>query len=171
MQPTSLRAVVERSASDPDWEFHLREFLDRFYLLDGEPDRQAEMIRDDPGVVGEERADAFLGGVGEHLARRWTLPIPGWVRHSARYLRLGMFVPDERRLRRALFLQSPVSFRSRLIFVAAEPLQRARFPYARGTVGPPWDNGRPSLPRRAPGRPDLQPALLTSPEPQTGDTT
>lgn len=155
MQPSSLRQVVERTVSDPDWEFHLREFLDRFYLLDGEPDRQAEMIRDDPGFVGDERADAFLGGVGEHLARRWTLPIPGWVRHPARYLGFGMFVPDERRLRRALFLQSPVSFRSRLIFVAAEPLQRARFPYARGVVRAPWESGRAGPPRRPPGPPRL----------------
>jgi hypothetical protein len=68
-------------------------------------------VRRYPGFLGDARPDAFLGGVGEHLARRWRLPfIPAWVRHEARYLDTAMFVPDERNLRTYLLCVSPVSF-------------------------------------------------------------
>jgi hypothetical protein len=43
-----------------------------------------------------------------------------------------MFVPDEAALRGYLIGASPVAFRTRLIFVGADPLQRARFPHAGG---------------------------------------
>jgi hypothetical protein len=56
------------------------------------------------------------------------------VRNKARYLRVAMFVPDEKPLRPYLILVSPVAFRTRLIFTGPDPLQRARFPYHRGTV-------------------------------------
>lgn len=76
MRPHTLRAVVERARGDGDWDHHLREFLDAFYGADGDPGRQAGFIAEEPGLLGDRRADAFLGGVGEHLARRWGLPIP-----------------------------------------------------------------------------------------------
>jgi hypothetical protein len=132
MRPRSLGEVVERSEADGDWEHHLREFLDAVYAHDGQPLVQEAFIAQDPGFLGVERADAFLGVVGEHLARRWGLPIPAWVRNKARYLRVAMFVPDEKRLRPYLILVSPVEFRSRLIFTGPDPLQRARFRYHRG---------------------------------------
>ncbi|KAB1075107.1 hypothetical protein [Methylobacterium planeticum] len=145
MRPRSLREVVERSRRDPDWEHHLREFLDAFYLADGERVRQTGFIAEEPGLLGHARADAFLGGVGEHLARRWGLAVPVWVRDDARYLTTAMFVPDERNLRPYLICVSPVAFRARLIFTGPDPLQRARFPYRRGVV---------SFPDSFPGAPE-----------------
>ena len=94
------------------------------------------MIAAHPGI-GAERPDAFIGGVGEHLARRWQLPIPAWVRDEARYLERPMFVPDEAPLRAYLLAASPVAFRTRLIFTGPDPLQRARFPYHRGIIAVP----------------------------------
>lgn len=139
MTPRSLVEVVERSRGDPDWNHHLREFLDTFYAADGDALAQSAAIAADPGLLGHPRADAFLGGVGEHLARRWGLPIPGWVRDEARYLGTAMFVPDERPLRPYLMCVSPVAFRVRLIFTGPDPLQRARFPYRRGAIRLPLD--------------------------------
>jgi hypothetical protein len=129
-----LVEVVERTKDDDDWQHHLREFLDAFYAHHGDPFFQELFIAHDPGLIGQARADAFLGGVGEHLARRWGLPVPNWVRHEARYLRVAMFVPDEKRLRPRLLFTSPVAFRPRLIFTGPDPLQRARFPRTGGTV-------------------------------------
>ena len=133
MRPRTLTEVVERSRDDPDWQHHLREFLDTFYLADDDLEAQAAMIAEDPGFLGIAEADAFLGGVGEHLARRWGLPIPGWVRDDRRYLGHAMFVPDEKCVWDYLLCVSPGSFRARLIFTGSEPLQRARFPYHKGT--------------------------------------
>lgn len=134
MRPQSLGELVERARRDGDWDHHLREFLDTFYGADGDPSRQAAFIRDEPGMIGNAHADAFLGGVGEHLARRWGLPIPAWVRNEVRYLDSAMFVPDEKNLRGYLICVSPVAFRARLIFTGPDPLQRARFPYHRGVL-------------------------------------
>ncbi|MBB5765250.1 hypothetical protein ABEV34_12630 [Methylorubrum rhodesianum] len=135
MRPACLREVVERARADGDWNHHLQNFLDAFYRHDGDITVQSAMIAEDPGFLGEARPDAFLGGVGEHLARRWRLPaIPAWVRPEARYLDKAMFVPDERNLRNYLLCVSPVSFRPRLIFTGPDPLQRARFPYHRGVI-------------------------------------
>ncbi|MDP4022591.1 hypothetical protein Q8W71_08160 [Methylobacterium sp. NEAU 140] len=139
MRPASLREVADRIRGDGDWDHHTCEFLDGFYTADGESDRQAAMIREDPGFVGMARTDAYLGGVGEHLARRWCLPIPRWVRDDARYLDAAWFLPDERNLRGYLLCVSPVSFRARLIFTGPDPLQRARFPYHRGVLTLPFD--------------------------------
>ncbi|AWN41706.1 hypothetical protein [Methylobacterium durans] len=139
MRPATLREVAERTRRDGDWDHHTREFLDTFYGADGDMARQAAMIRDEPDLLSQEPADAFIGGVGEHLARRWGLPIPQWVRHEARYLERALFIPNERNLRGYLICVSPVAFRARLIFTGPDPLQRARFPYHRGVITMPMD--------------------------------
>ncbi|MER2265377.1 hypothetical protein [Methylobacterium oxalidis] len=134
MRPQTLSEVVARTRLDGDWDHHTREFLDTFYAADGETGQQAAMIRAEPDLLGREPVDAYIGGVGEHLARRWGLPIPAWVRHEARYLTKALFIPNERNLRGYLICVSPVAFRARLIFTGPDPLQRARFPYHRGVV-------------------------------------
>ena len=134
MRPETLAEVAARSRACPDWRHHLDEFLDAFYLADGDEPRQAAMIAEAPEILGDRQADAFLGGAGEHLARRWSLPIPAWVRADERYLDEALFDPDDRAIRRYLICVSPVSFRARLIFTGPDPLQRARFPYRRGVI-------------------------------------
>lgn len=134
MRPSSLAEVVRRAKRDGAWRHHLDEFLDAFYDRHGDRSFQAKALCDDPGLLGRERADAFLGGAAEHLSRRWGLPIPGWVRAGSRFLDAAMFEPDEKRLRPVLIMASPVSFRARLIFTGPDPLQRARFPYHDGVL-------------------------------------
>ena len=148
MRPLSLTAVVARARVEGDWEHHLRDFLDAFYAADGDTARQAAFIAEEPGRLGRPEADAFLGGVGEHLARRWGLPIPGWVRAGDRYLTKALFVPDERALRGYLICVSPVAFRTRLIFTGPDPLQRARFPYQRGVITMPPEHPQGALPQK-----------------------
>ena len=145
MRPATLRDVTVRIREDGEWDHHSCEFLDAFYALDGEVERQTAMIADDPGLVGDPRLDAYLGAMGEHLARRWELPIPAWVRNDARYLTTAWFLPDEANLRDYLLCASPVAFRVRLIFTGPDPLQRARFPYHRGVRSLPLDYPPPDL--------------------------
>ena len=131
MRPRSSHETTERAKLDGDWQHHLCEFLDAFYGAHGNKALQESYIAQAPDYLGHTQADAFLGGSGEHLARRWGLPIPGWIREERRYLLNPMFVPDEKPPRAYLIGTSPVAFRSRLIFTGPEPLQRARFPYGR----------------------------------------
>ena len=137
MRPASLAEVAKRTAADPDWPHHLDEFLDTFYGADGDVSRQSEMIADAPGLLGRPETDAFIGGAGEHLARRWGLDIPAWVHEPERYLATPMFYPDRAGFRSYLRAVSPVAFRTRLIYTGPDPLQRARFPYQKkGVVRP-----------------------------------
>lgn len=130
MRPANLAAAVERATKDPSSiEFHVDELLDRFYTTDDPRLRQA-MIDKQPSLLGEPFADAFVAGVGEHLARRWGLDVPNWVRDERRYLIEADFHPDVPSHRRYMMAVTPVAFRVRLIFTGPEPLQRARFPYA-----------------------------------------
>lgn len=145
MRPATLHELAVRIREDGERDYHSREFLDAFYARDGEIERQAAMIVSDPGLVGDSRSDAYLGAMAEHLARRWGLPIPGWVRHDARYLTTAWFLPDEANLRGYLLCASPVAFRVRLIFTGPDPLQRARFPYRRGVRSLPLDYPPPDL--------------------------
>ncbi|MCJ2052685.1 hypothetical protein [Methylobacterium sp. J-070] len=108
-------------------------------------------VAEEPGLLGCPEADAFLGGAGEHLVRRWGLPVPDWVRAESRYLATTLFVPDDRALRGYLLCVSPVAFRTRLIFTGPDPLQRARFPYRHGVITMPAEHPRGALPRRLAG--------------------
>jgi hypothetical protein len=105
------------------------EFVDAFYLDHPDKLRQQQRLDDPPAATGDAFVDAWIGAVGEHLARRWDLVVPAWTRRPEHYrLSLPRFVPDTKALRGMLVVMSPPAFRSRLLFTIAEPLQRARFP-------------------------------------------
>src|SRR5260221_11358464 len=77
--------------------FCLAGFLDQFYS-DRDPASRYARISDDPGLSGEERLDALMGAIGEHLSRRWQLgPPPPWTEGSAPVLSHPRFMGPERR--------------------------------------------------------------------------
>jgi len=85
------------------------------------------MIDEELGFMGGAFKDAYVGAVGEHLARRWGLDILQWADDPRRFLDKVHF-PAGLELMQPIYLwDSPIAFR-RLIFTEAEPLRRARFP-------------------------------------------
>jgi hypothetical protein len=117
---------VERAIGGYGFIDAISEFLDEFYL--STPSVRQRMIAEEPPLTGEAFEDAYVGAVGEHLARRWGLAIPTWVDDPRRFLDEPRF-PDFAELAKPVFLRdSPIAFRRRLIFTEAEPLRRARFP-------------------------------------------
>jgi hypothetical protein len=117
--------VARRTANDPEaFGPLIREFLDEFYL---HPELREAMIADEPVPLGQFR-DAWLGAVGEHLARRWNVRIPAWVDQPHRFLDRAYFAGGLESLKAILLAESPLAFRKRQIFVEAEPLRRARMP-------------------------------------------
>jgi len=106
----------------------LDEFLDAFYT-ETEPARRQAMIDEEPARIGNERHDAYIGAVGEHLARRWGLRIPEWSDAPGRDVAEPWFVGMMGKgLSGLLLVESPIAFRRRRIFTEAEPLRRARMP-------------------------------------------
>lgn len=130
-RPDTLAEVAVRLKADRDaMHVAMAGFLDNFYM---QPQRRQAMIDPEPELLGNPILDATLGGVGEHLARRWNLMIPAWTDHPARFLKQPYFPTPLENLKPMLIAQSPLAFRRRMIFVEHEPLRRARTPVAEST--------------------------------------
>ena len=127
--PTSLAEAVRRVAEGRGaLAVLLDEFLDAFYS-ETDAVRRMAMIEDEPRRLGIERDDAYVGAVGEHLARRWGLAIPAWAATDDRDVADPWFVGRMGvGLSGLLLVESPIAFRRRRIFTEAEPLRRARMP-------------------------------------------
>lgn len=93
LRPRSL-AEVERLANggsnEGSFDALLREFLDEFYLEDSSVAR-VQMLEVEPRITGNDRRDAYLAAVAEHLSRRYTLASPAWVAGPARFLKRPFF--------------------------------------------------------------------------------
>ena len=126
-RPHTLAEVARRRNAGEDFSFLLREFLDEFYGA-LRRDAASSRIEDEPLGLPDAREHASLGAIGEHLARRWNLPIPPWTEDPSRFLRRPYFTTTIEGLKALLIAESPIAFRRRLIFTEAEPLRRARMP-------------------------------------------
>src|ERR1700686_3408617 len=127
-RPHTLAEVARRrNAGEQEFSAALREFLDEFYgaLRAG---TATDLIAAAPEPIGDPRRHAFLGAAGEHLARRWNLPIPAWTEDRSRFLKRPYFTTPLEGLKAMLLVESPLAFRRRLIFTEAEPLRRAHMP-------------------------------------------
>ena len=86
-------------------------------------------------LSGEERLDALMRAIGEHLCRRWQFGLPPpWTEDPARFLSRPWFMGPER-MKGFLLVESPAVYRRRLIFTEAEPLRRAWMPRDGRVVG------------------------------------
>src|SRR5580658_6301870 len=71
-------------------------FLDEFYF-DRDPASRRARVEEAPKVIGDERKDAYIGAVGEHLCHRWNLGAPPtWTNDPARFLNRPWFIGPER---------------------------------------------------------------------------
>ena len=129
-RPQNLHEVaVATIAGTKSFGNAIDEFIDTFYLDHPDKARQQRRLDEPPAIVGDPFIDAWIGAVGEHLARRWDLDVPAWTRRPEHdRLFRPTFVPDSPALRGVLLAESPPAFRARMIFTFVEPLQRARFP-------------------------------------------
>ena len=134
--PTTLADTVRiylehGEGQDGAFSVLLDEFLDAFYTETRPGQRQAT-IDEDPPFTGNERHDAYIGAVGEHLAQRWGLRVPAWTDTPGREVAEPWFVGMMGKgLSGLLLAESPIAFRRRRIFTEAEPLRRARMPHQR----------------------------------------
>ena len=131
--PHTLAEAVKQHRAGPDFWVALNEFLDEFYAAD---DERQSMIEQEPAFIGDPRLDAYIGAVGEHLARRWGLDhIPQWTLAKERFLDRPWFPGAETPKHHSFQLvYSPIAFRSRDIFTEAEPLRRPGMPRDSATI-------------------------------------
>ena len=128
MRPQSLKEAVECIMAREEERISIAEFLDEFYFQHGQTAAQQKMIHAPPPITDSQPLDAYVGAIGEHLARRWALTIPSWVHDEHRFLDTPIWADDLQLMKPILLRDSPIAFRRRLIFTEAEPLRRGRFP-------------------------------------------
>jgi hypothetical protein len=89
-----------------------------------EPDGvQPSLLRDEPPSVGDERWDALLAALAEHLAARHDLAPPEWT--ELRILRRPWF-PAELEIQRAdALVRAPAAFRKHGVYLSASDLEAA----------------------------------------------
>ena len=128
-RPATLAEVAQRRNNGESFGLLLAEFLDTFYNA-VKRGTAAPLLAEEPATIGEVNEHALLGAVGEHLARRWSLPVPEWTNDPSRFLAWPHFTTPLEGFKALMLAQSPLAFRRRLIFTEAEPLRRARMPIA-----------------------------------------
>ncbi|BAS28134.1 type 1 periplasmic-binding domain-containing protein [Limnochorda pilosa] len=121
-QPLTIRRIADRIRTGEEPWISIREFLDDFYASDDE--RRASLIAARPEYVGDQRFDAYLAALAEHLAMHYNLPVPPWVHESQRFLERFWFPTSIRSLHATCLVESPASFRRRGIFVDHTELER-----------------------------------------------
>ena len=84
VRPTSLREAVDRIIEGYDFFHATNEFLDEFYVA-AHAERQRTIV-EEPRLTGMAFQDAYVGALGEHLARRWGLDIASWTEDPRRFL-------------------------------------------------------------------------------------
>ena len=124
-RPQSLAEVARVGDDVEAFSFALRNFLDEFYA-----NPEARRIEEEPRFLvstlnDEGLADAYLGGVAEHLALRQRIPVPAWTRTARRRLGKPWFSMNSHGGRMFLLVESPAAFRERNIFISADALSRA----------------------------------------------
>jgi hypothetical protein len=97
------------------------EFLEEYRWE--QADIQPSLLQDEPTPVGDERWDALLAALAEHLAARLNLAPPLWA--ESRVLQRPWF-PAELRIQRAdALVWAPAAFRKHGVYLSARDLDAA----------------------------------------------
>jgi hypothetical protein len=121
MAVADLAARLSRAADDGTrWKL-VWEFLEEYRW---EPsDAQPSLLAGEPPSTGDERWDALLAALAEHLAAKDDLAPPDWV--ELRVLRRPWF-PAQLRVQRAdALVHAPAAFRKHGVYLSAADLEAA----------------------------------------------
>lgn len=122
-RPKSLCEVSVIAAQyDGSFDGLVREFMDEFYMHEGE---MRDSIRDEP-IGLDPVKDAYLAALAEHLATQYGLEYPAWANGANRFLHEPFFAGGMESLKAILLVESPSAFRRRMIFIDKDALTSPR---------------------------------------------
>ncbi len=123
-RPMTLADLASRLARTVDEKVRWKlvwEFLEEYRWEAG--DVQPSLLRDTPPLTGDERWDALLAALAEHLAARHDLAPPQWA--EPRVLRRPWF-PAQLKIQRAeALVWAPAAFRKHGVYLSARDLEAA----------------------------------------------
>jgi hypothetical protein len=122
-RPTqTLAGVARRTAAGEDFRVAVREFLDEVALVPQH--KRSRLLEEEPVETGDERYDAFLAALAEHLACRQGEPPPRWCLAPDRFLDRFWFVSPTKGFRATALAQAPVAFKRRGVLIPERSLAR-----------------------------------------------
>lgn len=116
-----LAVLLSAAPEERRWLL-LAEFLTEYSFED--PSTRVALLRSEPRRTGDQRWDALLGALAEHLAFHDDAQIPGWVEDSERFLDRFWFPTNTAAARADAIVHAPASFRRRGVFIERRSLQR-----------------------------------------------
>jgi hypothetical protein len=123
-EPMSLARLGQHLLATADervrWKL-VWEFLEEYRWEPAET--QVNLLRAEPSPVGDERWDALLAALAEHLCAQHDLAPPEWA--ESRVLRRAWF-PAELAIQRAdALVRAPAAFRKHGVYLSAHDLKAA----------------------------------------------
>jgi len=113
----SLAGLARFIAGEPDFDARWRLVVEFLKEYNREPAGvRQQLLAQVPGPTGDERWDALLAGLAEHLAMRDGKDAPPWS--ASRGLRRFWFPFDTPGARAQALVHAPAAFRRRGVFVA-----------------------------------------------------
>ena len=119
----TVAGVADRVRAGERFLPAVRELLDEFSLLSTDTQRQ-RALEDRPGPTGDQRHDAYLAALAEHLAATASTARPSWTCEPERFLDRFWFVSEVASFRALAIVESPAAFRRRGVFVSRGSLER-----------------------------------------------
>ena len=123
-QPMTLADLGRRLARLDDirtrWKL-VWEFLEE-YRWEAD-DVQPSLLQDEPPATGDERWDALLAALAEHLAAQHDLAAPGWT--EIRVLQRPWFPAELETQRADALVWAPAAFRKHGVYLSARDLEAA----------------------------------------------
>ena len=112
---------IRRAADSGDRAWALRLIAElTAWVRSGEV--HASVLATDPGLLGDRRWDALIGGVAEMLCHELDQPVPGWASAPARFADRVWFFSSLRSLWPHILITTPAAIASRGVFLSAESL-------------------------------------------------
>jgi hypothetical protein len=121
MTVSDLATRLSRVADDKTrWKL-VWEFLEEYRWE--QSGAQPSLLRDEPPPVGDERWDALLAALAEHLVAQHDLAPPAWA--ELRILRRPWFPAELRVQRFDALVRAPAAFRKHGVYLSARDLEAA----------------------------------------------
>ncbi|MEU9834165.1 hypothetical protein AB0D67_21795 [Streptosporangium sp. NPDC048047] len=123
-RPMALADLAARLEASSDERIRWKlvwEFLEEYRWED--PDAQPALFLEEPEPVGDERWDALLAAVAEHLAAKHDLAPPDWT--APRVLRSPWFPAELASQRADALVWAPAAFRKHGVYLSRKDLEAA----------------------------------------------
>jgi len=112
--------LVANNDSKVRWKL-VWEFLEEYRWE--APEAQPSLLRSEPESVGDERWDALLAALAEHLAAKHDLAPPSWT--ASRVLRRPWFPAELASQRADALVWAPAAFRKHGVYLSSKDLEAA----------------------------------------------